>query len=198
MISYTLPDFANGLWRNIFFIHLSNSHPEYFKDKVRIDSVYGCFPGCVMNGGRAFIREPYTAKRMKEVFSLLDEHGVKARLTLTNMLVEEKHLYDKYFCSMMDCARGHNVEVIVYSDLLSRHIAEHYGFRQILSTTRPITSVEKLNEATKRFECVVLDYNRNKDREFISRIEDKDRIEVMVNEFCRPGCPYRTKHYLHN
>ncbi|MDR1083219.1 MAG: hypothetical protein LBL27_05060 [Coriobacteriales bacterium] len=198
MISYTLPDFVNGLWRNIFFIRLSKQHPEYFKDELRISSVYGCFPGCIMNGGRTFIKKPYTKAQMTEVFSLLDAHGVTARLTLTNMLIEEEHLHDEYFRAMMDCARDHNVEVIIYSELLSEYVAKHYGFKQVLSTTRPLANIDELNQATKRYDYVVLDYNRNKDLEFINRIEDKDKIEVMVNEFCRPGCPYRHKHYRHN
>jgi collagenase-like PrtC family protease len=198
MISYTLPDFVNGLRRNVFFIGLINSHPEYFKDGVRINSVYGCFPGCIMNGGRTFIKERYTAAQMEAVFSLLEKHGVKARLTLTNMLIEEKHLQDEYFRLMMDCASNHDTEVVIYSDLLSRHIAQHYGFRQVLSTTRRLDGIGELNQATKHYDYVVLDYNRNKDRTFIGRIEDRDRIEVMVNEFCRPGCPYRAAHYRHN
>jgi collagenase-like PrtC family protease len=186
------------MWRNAFFIRLINSHPEYFRDDVRIESVYGCFPGCVMNGGRAFVRERYTTAQMEEAFSLLEELGVKARLTLTNMLIEEKHLQDEYFRLMMDCASSHDVEVVVYSELLSGYIARHYGFKQVLSTTRCLDGIDELNQATRRYDCVVLDYNRNKDREFIDRIEDRSRIEVMVNEFCRPGCPYRAAHYRHN
>jgi collagenase-like PrtC family protease len=198
MILYTLPDFVNGLRRNIFFIRLINSHPAFFKEGIRIDSVYGCFPGCIMNGGRTFIRERYTKAQMEGVFSLLEAHGVKVRLTLTNMLIKEEHLQDEYFRSMMDCARGHDVEVIVHSDLLSKHITQHYGFKQVLSTTKRLGDIGGLNQATRSYDYVVLDYNRNKDRAFIDLIEDKDRIEVMVNEFCRPGCPHRAAHYRHN
>jgi collagenase-like PrtC family protease len=198
MISYSLPDFVNGLERNLFFIRLFETNPEYFAKDVRIGSVYGCFPGCVLNGGRTFIRERYTAEQMEKTFSLLDAHGITARLTLTNMLVEEVHLRDRYFLEMMDCASKHKVEVIVYSELVSDFIAQNYGLRQVLSTTRPIDDVRELNRATKRYDCVVLNYNRNKDRAFIEGIEDREKIEVMVNEFCRPGCPWRTEHYLHN
>jgi collagenase-like PrtC family protease len=198
MILYTLPDFVNGLNRNLFFIRLFSEHPEYFQDGIRIDSVYGCFPSCVANGGRTFIRERFTARQMEATFSALEAYGVKARLTLTNMLIESQHLEDGYFLSMMDCASRHDVEVVVCSDILSEYVAQHHGFRQVLSTTRPIGDVRELNRMTKRFDWVVLDYNRNKDRAFIEAIEDRDRIEVMANEFCRPGCPYRTEHYLHN
>jgi collagenase-like PrtC family protease len=198
VISYSLPDFANGLARNLFFIRLSEEHPECFADGIRVRSVYGCFPSCILNGGRTFIRERYSRAQMEETFALLDAHRVTARLTLTNMLVTEEHLHDSYLLEILDSARGHNVEVIVYSDLLSAFIKERYGFRQILSTTRAIDDVAELNRLAEGYDYVVLDYNRNRDHAFIEGIRHRERIEVMVNEFCRPACPHRTAHYRHN
>ena len=96
MINYTLPDFTVGLGLNLFFIRLLEQRPALFQDGVRIDSVYGCFPACDLNGGRAFLRERATPRQMEEAFSLLAEHGVKARLTLTNMLADEDDLHDEY------------------------------------------------------------------------------------------------------
>ena len=96
MINYTLPDFTVGLGLNLFFIRLLEQRPALFQDGVRIDSVYGCFPACDLNGGRAFLRERATPRQMEEAFSLLAEHGVKARLTLTNMLADEDDLRDEY------------------------------------------------------------------------------------------------------
>jgi hypothetical protein len=44
----------------------------------------------------------------------------------------------------------------------------------------------------------VLNYNHNKDRTFIESISRPEKVEVMVNEFCRPRCLYRQAHYAHN
>jgi hypothetical protein len=198
MIRYTLPDFSVGLGRNLFFIQLFDTHPEFFQEGVRIDSVYGCFPSCVANGGRAFVRERYTRAQMEETFSRLAAYGVTIRLTLTNMLLRPQDLEDEYLQTMLAVARNYDTQVIVYSDVISDHIREHFGFKQVLSTTREIDDLATLNAATERYDYVVLNYNRNKDRAFIKDIHDKDRIEVMVNEFCSYQCPHRAQHYLHN
>lgn len=198
MIKYTLPDFTNGLTRNLYFIKLAQSHPEYFMDEIKIESVYGCFPSCIMNGGRTFIRERYTSAQMEQTFSILQEQGVIARLTFTNMLVGKEHLEDAYVTDMLEIAQRYPVEVIVYSDEIAACIKERYGLKTVLSTTRGISDIQAFNEATKHYDYVVCDYNMNKNVDFLSQIEDPHKVEMMVNEFCRFQCPHREAHYRHN
>lgn len=198
MISYTLPDFTNGLSRNLFFIRLWRAHPEYFIDELCLESVYGCFPDCIMNGGRAFIREKYTTDQIEQTFDLLRAEEVTPRLTFTNMLAQAEHLEDTYVKEILRIAQSYQAEVIVYSDEIGEIIQDQYGLACILSTTRGIQDIDELNRLTKKYEYVVLDYNLNKNFEFIERIEDRDKIEVMVNEFCQYQCPWREAHYLHN
>lgn len=198
MINYTLPDFTVGLRRNLFFIRLYKNHPELFQDDVKIHSVYGCFPDCVANGGRTFIRERFSRAQIEETFALLAEHHVTIRLTLTNMLLTEQHLNDEYLGTILDVARHYDTEAIVYAEAINVFIRDRFGFKRVLSTTKEIDDIDELNQATKLYDYVVLNYNRNKDRNFIEGIEDKNRIEVMVNEFCSHQCPHRNTHYLHN
>ena len=198
MINYTLPDFTVGLGLNLFFIRLLEQRPALFQDGVRIDSVYGCFPACDLNGGRAFLRERATPRQMEEAFSLLAEHGVKARLTLTNMLADEDDLRDEYLNAMLAIASRYGVEAIVYADLVGDYVRERYGMRCVLSTTRALADAAEVNRMTKRYDYVVLDYNRHKDPAFLAALEDRDKVEVMVNEFCAYQCPHRAQHYLHN
>ena len=73
-----------------------------------------------------------------------------------------------------------------------------YGMRLVLSTTRPLADVAEVNRMTKRYDWVVLDYNRHKDPAFLGAIEDPAKTEIMVNEFCAFRCPHRQEHYLHN
>ena len=198
MIKYTLPDFTVGLGLNLFFVRLLEQRPALFQDDMRIDSVYGCFPACNLNGGRAFLRDRSTPRQMEEAFSLLAEHGVKARLTLTNMLATEADLHDEYLNAILSTASRYGAEAIVYADLVGDYVRERYGMRCVLSTTRALADAAEVNRMTKRYDYVVLNYNRNKDRAFIDTIEDKDKVEIMVNEFCSYRCPHRQEHYLHN
>ena len=70
--------------------------------------------------------------------------------------------------------------------------------RCVLSTTRALADAAEVNRMTKRYDYVVLDYNRHKDPAFLAALEDRDKVEVMVNEFCAYRCPHRAQHYLHN
>lgn len=198
-IDYTLPDFTVGLKRNLVFAQLMRDCPQFFFDDVRIQSVYGCFPGCVVNGGRAFVREPYSARQIEATFEALDGQGIAARLTFTNMLVEERHLEDPYFNLILDVAADHGAGVIVYSDLVDAYVrARHPRMERTLSTTREILDAAELNCALGAFDLVVLNYNKNKDLPFLDQVEHPERLEVMANELCNPGCPHRNEHYLHN
>ena len=173
--------------------------PQFFFDDVRIQSVYGCFPGCIVNGGRAFVREPYSARQIEATFEALDGQGIAARLTFTNMLVEERHLEDPYFNLILDAAADHGAGVIVYSDLVDAYVrARHPRMERTLSTTREILDAAELNRALGAFDLVVLNYNKNKDLPFLDQVEHPERLEVMANELCNPGCPHRNEHYLHN
>ena len=198
MIKYTLPDFTNGLALNLFFIRLFQTQPEWFITHACIDSVYGCFPSCIMNGGRSFIKERYSAKQIEQTFALLHEHGVTARLTFTNMLVNKNHLKDEYVALILSIAQSYPVEIIVYSDEILEELKNNYGFACVLSTTRGISEISELNAALKKYDYVVLDYNMNKNTDFIKGIENPGKVEIMVNEYCRPHCPYREQHYLQN
>lgn len=68
----------------------------------------------------------------------------------------------------------------------------------ISSTTKRITSLEGIRkELEKDYYLVVLDYDMNHNEEVLEALKpEADRIEILVNEVCFPGCPKRTEHYL--
>ena len=91
---------------------------------------------------------------MEEAFSLLAEHGVKARLTLTNMLADEDDLRDEYLNAMLAIAGRYDAEAIVYADLVGNYVRERYGMRCVLSTTRALADAAEVNRMTKRYDYV--------------------------------------------
>ena len=160
--------------------------------------MYGCFPGCIMNGGRYFVGERLTYDRIAATFDAIAEEGLITRLTLTNMLITPDQFEDEYSNMILKAAQGRNVEVIVYLDELDDYITSRYSFRRTLSTTRALSSVDELNTMLARYDMVVLNYNRNKDDTFLKKVSDPTRLEVMPNETCQPNCPLRQQHYIHN
>ena len=197
MIEYALPDFNVHLKLNLMVHDMMHTAPELFFDDVRIASLYGNFPGCIMNGGRIMDGVPYTYDKISETFDRIGEAGLITRLTLTNMFIRPEQFEDEYCSAILKAAAGRNVEVIVYSDELGDYISDKYHFRRILSTTRALNGAGQLNEMLRRYDLVVLDYNRNKDNAFLRQVTDPARLEVMPNEQCEPGCPYRQEHYEH-
>jgi hypothetical protein len=198
MISYSLPDFTVALNFNLMFAQLMKQTPEMFFDDVRLTSLYGCFPSCIMNGGRAYVRDRYTDAQIDATFAAVEQAGLKTRLTFTNMLVTEEQFSDEYFNRILNVADSHDVEIIVYSDALDDYIASSHRFPRTLSTTRLITEPAEMNAALARYDMVVLNYNLNKDDLFLMQVSDPARLEVMPNELCNPGCPHRQSHYRHN
>ena len=198
MIRYSLPDFTVGLQYNLMFVQLMRACPQFFFEDITVGSLYGCFPSCIMNGGRTFVRDRYTSEQVKATYDAAEEAGLTLRLTFTNMLVGPEHFGDEYFNMILDEADGRDVEVIVYSDELLDYIKERHSFNATLSTTRLLKTVEELNRMLSRYDMVVLDYNHNKDNDYLSRVAEPSKLEVMPNELCNPACPYRAKHYEHN
>lgn len=194
--NFALPDFTAGLKTNLALIECWRNKPAMFRDGVRIDNVYDCFPGCKANGGRHILGQPYSPFHMHAAFAALNNAGVKARLTFTNMFADSNMLKsDDYIQKILDIASRYDVDVIVYSDEVADYLRENYPFKLVLSTSREITDIETLNAALERFDQVVLNYNLNKNYDFLSQVAHPERLEVMVNEVCAPNCPVRQKHY---
>ena len=198
MIRYSLPDFTRHLRLNLMMVDFMRKSPEIFWDDIEISSLYGNFPGCIMNGGRIMheVDERYTPAQIAETFDTLSNRGLTARLTLTNMVIRPEQYDDEYCRTILEAARGHDVEIIVNQDELADYVSSRYHFRRILSTTRALDGVEELNRMLDRYDMVVLDYNHNKDDLFLKQVSDPSRLEVMPNELCRPGCQARQEHYL--
>ena len=61
---------------------------------------------------------------------------------------------------------------------------------------RPASLDGLLEELNKDYFLVVLDYDLNHNEEVLSAIgKQADKVEILVNEICYPGCPKRSEHY---
>ena len=83
MIQYSLPDITWHLSFNLMLSRLKRTAPELFFEDVGIGSIYGCFPGCIMNGGRFFVGPRYTYDQIAAVFDQIADEGLITRLTFT-------------------------------------------------------------------------------------------------------------------
>lgn len=194
-MKFYLPDFNNFRNINNFTLDLLHTNPEYFYDEVEIGGIYGSFPGSIWNGGRLVSGSmPY--QEIKFLIEKYNHNNIPLRFTFTNSLIEKKHLYDTYCNLIVELANNGKNEIIINSPVLEQYLRKNYpNFKYILSTTRCERDIDKINKATKNYDLVVIDYRDNKNIKFLEAIEDKDKIELLVNSYCDPNCPRRKEHY---
>ena len=196
-IYWHLPGLCYFRLLNQVLMNLMKDYPDCFREGYCIGSVYGTFPGAIWNGGRAVFG--ITGKDdIAAILKIYNSRGIPVRFTWTNSLLEEKHVYDTYCNLIMKLADNGMNQVLVNQPVLEDYIRRNYpDFKLISSTTKRITDVKGLREELdKDYFLVVLDYDLNHNEEVLSAIQDKaDRIEILVNEVCYPGCPKRSEHY---
>ncbi len=197
-VYWHLPGFCYFRLINQLFINMMHDYPDKFRDGYKIGSVYGTFPGAIWNGGRAVMG--ITGKNdIINILKTYNDKGVPVRFTWTNSLIEEKHVYDTYCNLIMKLADNGFNQVLVNAPVLEEYIRKEYPkFPKISSTTKRITGADGvLKELEKDYHLVVLDYDLNHDEKVLKELEPyADRVELMVNEVCYPGCSLRSQHYL--
>jgi hypothetical protein len=172
-------------------------NPEMFKDNIKIGSIYGS-PTVIWNGGRLISNLMVTADELVWVRNMMEQHNVPARFTFTNCLLEEKHVHDAYGNVILNIFSTGKHEIICNSEILENYIRENYGdkYKYISSTTKRLTNKEKqTEELEKDYHLVVLDYDHNKDFEYLQGIQNKEKCELLCNPICMPKCPFRIRHY---
>lgn len=196
-IYWHLPGFAYFRFLNQVTINLMKDYPEAFRDGYAIGSVYGTFPGAIWNGGRAvFGLTP--KEEMAKLISVYNKAGIPVRFTWTNSLLTEEHVHDTYCNLIMRVADNGMNQVLVNRPVLEDYLREKYpDYKFISSTTKCLTNIEDIKaEFKKDYELVVLDYNMNHNEEVLKELEPvADKIEILVDEICFPGCPKRKEHY---
>lgn len=195
-INFHLPSFTDHFSLNILLDDYMKQHPEYFREGVRIASVFGSFPGAMWNGGRNVSGE-YNYSMNEKIMKEFNSRGIPLRFTFTNPHITEKEISDKWCNEILKMADNGLNEIIVMSPILEKYIRENYpGYKITSSTCKQIRDMNDLNaELDKDYNLVVIDYNWNNKFDDLARIKDKSRCEILVNACCQPACPRRGSHY---
>ncbi len=195
-INYHIPSFTDHYSLNLLLIDYMRDNAEYFRDGVKIASVFGAFPGSLWNGGRN-VPGAFNAALTKKILDDFNSRGIPLRFTFTNPVLTEKHLEDKNCNEIMKMADNGLNEVIVMSPMLEQYIRENYPNYKITSSTcKQIRDMDGVNaELEKNYSLVVLDYNWNNKFDVLEQVKDKGRCEILVNACCQPNCPRRGQHY---
>ena len=149
-----------------------------------IDSLFGFVERSEIYGGR-----PYRRRELSEQdVTNLNKAGIGIRLPMSNHSVEREEyeknrpLFEKYH------RRGNFV--IVTNDMLAKWLRQDFPNYHIdASVIKNIKTHQKIDEALKLYDSVVLPMRINEDFEFLAKIRQKDRITLFANAGCALTCP---------
>ncbi|MBE5832847.1 MAG: hypothetical protein IJJ64_08745 [Butyrivibrio sp.] len=196
-IYWHLPGFSVFRDLNYTVAVLMREFPNSFNENYKIGSVYGTFPGAIWNGGRTVLG--FCPKNeIERTIKMFGSQHVPLRFTWTNPLIEEKHLNDTFCNLIMRLADNGENQVLVNTEILENYLRKEYpNYKFISSTTKRITDPQKLHEELEKdYFMVVLDYDMNHDTEVLESLRPvADRVEILVDEICFPGCKKRLEHY---
>ena len=195
-INFHIPDFLKHFRLNLVLMTTMRSNPEWFRDGVKIASVYGAFPPSLWNGGRAALGA-VDERTIREVLNTYNKDGIPCRFTFTNPVIKEEHLGDPFCNAVMRIADNGLNEVIVNSPLLEDYIRKNYPNYKITSSTcKQIRDFDELcAELGKDYKYVVLDYNFNNKFDILEKLPHKEKCEILINAVCADNCPRRGEHY---
>lgn len=198
-VRFHLPGLRYNYPLNMFWVSLLKTHPEYFREGVEIGSFFGTFPYALWNGGRLIKDDQCDAKFVTGVIKACNDNGIPVRYTFTNPEIVEADLADPFCNFCMDAANNGMNEVMIMSPILEEYLRDKYpNFAYNSSTCKEIKDVDQLNaELDRDYKYVVLDYNMNNRWDLLEGLEKKEKLEVLVNTLCEPGCKRRGEHYKH-
>jgi len=152
----------------------------------QIESIFGFTEHSTLYGGRFFQKSQLT----EEDVSRLNERGIGVRLALTNHFATRQEYQDNQEL----LKRYHHPlnSVICTNDDLALWIKNDFTEYDVeASVIKNITSPERLEEALKLYDTVVLPMASNDDDEFLDQIQQKSRIRLFGNAGCAYTCPAR-------
>lgn len=197
-VRFHLPGLRYNFPLNMFWASLLEQHPELFREGVEIGSFFGVFPTALWNGGRLTpAYDQCDANFINHVIKSANDKGIPVRYTFTNPLLNEHDLADPFCNFCMQAGDNGMNEVMIFSPILEKYLREKYpSYAFNSSTCKEIKDVDELNaEIDRPYKYVVLDYNLNNKWDFLDKVEHKEKLEVLINTLCEPGCKRRGEHY---
>lgn len=195
-IYFYIPGIVQLFEINFILVKRLNEHPEHFYDNVKIGGIFGSIPGAIWNGGRLEAGN-IADEHLKLLETFHKETNIPFRWTWTNPVLEKRDLKDRYCNYITNMFEDGINEILVNNDIMEKYIRKNYPKYPIISsTTKRITSLEKLNkELSKDYKLVVLDYDFNNQWELLNQIQHPEKCEILINPICNPKCPFRIDHY---
>lgn len=192
---------GGGICHHEFLIKYNSDQKNYFDTlNNAFDTVYDSMYGFGWSGGRASRpRDAISLEALGFLIQAYNDQGVGFNFAFSNILLTEKDLEDPHCNYALELANKSKLNgVIVASPLLFEYVTKTYPNLNITwSVTTGMNTPEMYNEKCddKRIKYVVLHPDFNHDTKFLTQLKQPEKIEIMVNDHCVFGCPFRAQHY---
>ena len=194
MIYFYIPDFFWHYNVNLKLLEMIRNEPQMFYEDFKIGAVFGNFPNCIWNGGSFSSGRHVDVTEMQFISEQFNSYGVPLRLTMTNQVIEETDVYDRYSNYIMKNLNNGFNQVLISNSTLESYIRKTYSQYPVV---RSILAAEDVYyDDSDKYIMSVLRKHKNNDLEFLSNIVNKEKIELLVNETCAENCPRAYTHYL--
>lgn len=193
-----------GLFEHEEMLFLLDDLCKEVKIKQPVQSVFGCIT-TPWGGGRIPIVDEISEKNLVNIIENYNSRGISCYFTFSNYNVQKEHLDDKnanLLCKIASKISDKN-GIIVSSEMLSSYVRDKYpNLRQISSLIKPVyefpqydETAEYYNELTKRFDMVVVRADHYDNLKIMSKLKNKSKIELIVNQKCFKNCELAKIHY---
>ena len=151
---------------------------------AEVDSIFAFVERSTLYGGRQFVSPELTSIDIQ----LMYDQGIGYRIPLTNSYVEPEE-YQENMGLLEKYHRPGNSIIIVKDSLASWIRRDFPNYKIEASIIKNINTYDKINEALKLYDTVVLPTVLNENLEFLDKIEDKERITLFAYAGCGVNCP---------
>ncbi|MBP3301912.1 MAG: hypothetical protein J6L64_02105 [Opitutales bacterium] len=210
-----ISSFVNPLWPDAFWdvsgAFVNDRELLLFHDfflqttGIKILKLVHGSPLFLWNSGRVLPRAACTAEQMRDAGLAYARRGIAVDLTFTNHLLKEEHVSDPTGNALLNFFERQNPTgnnaVICASDALFEHVGKNYPKLKRVSSILKVTvengrgNADYYRKLAERFDKVMVHPDDSTNFEMLAQLEDKDRYEILVNEYCIRGCKIRPWHY---
>ena len=200
MINYIIPGLQTHNNINFKLINLMKKRPEMFYPNINIFAVYGNFPYCIFDGGRSNFQENHYQWNINDIEKIINKYnelGIIVRLVYTNSQITEQDFTNRFGNICLElCNKNPINQIVINNEKFLYYIKNKYSNLSFVSSTTKCLSKKEIDKEIKDnlYDQICVNYNLNTNLEYLKNFP-KDKCELLVNEACVPGCPYRKEHY---
>lgn len=193
-ISWKVPAFCCNDWAAIRLLQICSE----ISDKSPFDIVFGS-PQCAWSGGRpSAINFTLNEKELADYLRTYREFGVICAFTLSRMHVPKEDYSDPYCNLLLDMIEEYNGQAIIYDDELAAYVRKtHPKIKTIASLNKAMCDYKHgFSDETEYYlrvldlydEVVIRCEFASDDQKLESLTDVRERVEIIVNQFCTPNC----------